>query len=239
MHQQNRFLSLLILGFCLTDIGQSTVCAQSMTAVTAKPNFRLIEAQTLKQGIARRRPGELDTSFLRRVLPVSYSCAYNSLVVSYLWRPAPFGEQLFFSRTNGGDNEYDLFLYILDPFQADTYAVQCFDMGNMGDLTTVKAIFFADVDQDGRKELLTINECDLKETVRGDKGEMLFAHVPHYETHVFRYIDLGSDARPQYREDKTPRNYLDELPNAATVRQAIAKHQKRSAQQKLKTKHSK
>lgn len=231
------FLSFLsILCFCLIGLGQSTVYAQSMTAVTTKPNSRSIEAQTLKKGIAQRLHGESDTSFLRRVLPVSYPSAYNSLVISYAWRATPFGKQLFFSRTNGGDNEYDLFLFILDPFQAGTYAVQAFDMGNMGDLTTVAALFFADVGQDGQKELLALNECDLKETVKGDNGDRLFAHVPHYETYVFRYVGLGSDGHPRYREDKTPRSYLDELPTAAAVRQAIVIHQKRAAHLKSTTK---
>lgn len=198
-----------------------------------------MEALTLRRGMAQRRPGELDTSFLRRVLPASFPSAYNNLVVAHAWRPTPFGNQLFFSITNGGDNEYDLFLFILDPFQADTYAVQAFDMGNMGDLTTVAAIFFTDVDQDRRKELLSLNECSLREGFRTDNGEMIYGHAPHYETHVFRYVGLSRGGRPQYREDRTPRSYLDELPTAAAVRQAIIKHQQRAAKRKAVAKYAK
>lgn len=198
-----------------------------------------IEALTLRQGIAERRPGEPDTSFLKRILPVSYPSAHNSLIVEHTWRPTPFGKQLFFSRTNGGDNEYDLFLYILDPFEADTYAVQTFDMGNMGDLTTVAALFFADVDQDGQKELLSLNECSLKETFKADDGELLHGHRNHYQTLVFRYVGLSSAGRPRYREDSTPRTYLDELPTTAAVRQAISKHQQRAAKRKSLAKPAK
>lgn len=200
---------------------------------------RYIENQTLRRGIAQRRPSESDTSFWRRVLPVSYPSAYNHLTVEHAWRPTPFGKQLFFSATNGGVNEYDLFLFILDPFQADTYAVQAFDMGNMGDLTTVAAIFFTDVDQDRRKELLSLNECSLREGFRTDNGEMIYGHAPHYETHVFRYVGLSRGGRPQYREDRTPRSYLDELPTAAAVRQAIIKHQQRAAKRKAVAKYAK
>jgi hypothetical protein len=226
------FLFILAHGFGLIGVGQAKVYAQSITKATTKPNSQRIEAQTLKKGIAHRQQGESDTSFLRRVLPVSYRCAYNNLVVSYAWRATPLGKQLFFSRTNGGDNEYDLFLFVLDPFKTNTYAVQAFDMGNMGDLTTVAALFFDDVDQDGQKELLVLSECDLKETVKGDDGERLFVHVPHYEVHVFKNVGLDSDARPQYREDKTPRSYLDELPTAAAVRQALIRHRQKSSKRK-------
>jgi hypothetical protein len=235
MHESHRvlsFLFILALGFGLIGFGQAKMYAQSITKATTKPNSQRIEAQTLKKGIAHRQQGESDTSFLRRVLPVSYLCAYNNLVVSYAWRATPLGKQLFFSRTNGGDNEYDLFLFVLDPFKTDTYAVQAFDMGNMGDLTTVAALFFADVDQDGQKELLALNECDLKETVKGDNGERLFAHVPHYQVHVFQNIGLDNNGHPQYREDKTPRSYLDELPTAAAVRQALMRHQQKSSKRK-------
>jgi len=190
-----------------------------------------VEASTLRRGIAQRRAHEPDSSFLRRVLPIAYPAAYNDLVITYAWRPTPFGKQLFFSRTNGGDNEYDLFLYLLDPFQTDTYAVQAFDLGNMGDLTTVAAIFFADVDQDGPKELLALTECSLRETFKDINGE-LTGRVPHYETHVFQYAGVSKQGCPRYKEDNTPRAYLDGLPTATAIRRAITEHQQKIAQYK-------
>lgn len=238
MLQKHKFLSLLVtLNFCLAGSEQSVVNAQSTIATTAKPNPRRTEVQTLKQGIARRRQGESDTSFLRRVLPVSYHCTdtnpcpYNSHRISYVWRSTSFGKQLFFSNPNGG-NGHELVLFVLDPFQTNTYAVQAFNMGQMGDLTVLKAIFFADVNQDGRKELLALNECDLREASM-DRGEVLLGLVPHYETHVIQFVGLTGNGRPQYREDKTPRSYLNELPTATAVRQAIIKHQQKPVNRKL------
>jgi hypothetical protein len=228
--------------------------AEPITSKSSSPTIDSsayhIEASTLKRGIAQRRPNEPDSSFLRRVLPIAYPAAYNGLIVAYAWRPTLFGKQLFFSRTNGGANEYDLFLYILDPFQSDTYAVQAFDLENMGDLTTVAAIFFADVDHDGQKELLALTECSLKEgfkDINGEleqlkdgeeyAGEIVTGRVPHYVTRVFQYAGISKQGCPRYREDNTPRAYLDDLPTAFAIRQAITKHQqkiaKRKAPQKL------
>ncbi len=224
-------LGIISLSFLQAKLSPSYKQHASVAAIPKPSNLLSdsaahdIEALTMRRGVVQRRPGEPDTSFLRRVLPVSFLSAYNNLVVAHAWRPTPFGKQLFFSVTNGGANEYDLFLFILDPFQDNTYAVQSFDMGNMGDLTTVAAIFFTDVDQDGQKELLALNECDLKETAKGDSGQTLYVHVPHYETHVFQYVGLNRYGHPQYREDRTPRIYLDALPTAAAIRQAIIKHQ--------------
>lgn len=246
MCRKKIFLALLsTLGFRLFGLEHSVVNAQSTIAATSKLSPQRTEAQTLKQGTAQRRVGEPSNSFLRRVLPISFPSAYNDLVVAYTWRPTPFGKQLFFSKTNGGDEEYDLILFVLDPFQANTYAVQAFNMGNMGDLTTVSAVFFADVDYDGRKELLSLNECDLREMFKvvgeeikpienGEKynGETTTARVPHYETHVFKYAGTSNDGRPKYQEDLTPRPYLDELPTAAAIRQAITRHQRKTAKPK-------
>ncbi|MBX0289601.1 energy transducer TonB [Hymenobacter sp. HSC-4F20] len=182
------------------------------------------EAQTCQSGIARRQPGEADTTFLQRVLPVSFYLGRKPII--YAWRSSAFGKQLVFSANGYGDNAINLFLFVLDPYQNDTYAVHSFNMESMGDLTTEEAIFFADVDQDGQKELLVLNECSLKETLQDDDGNELHGRVAHYETRVFQYQGLSNAGRPQYREDPTPRDYLNELPTAAAVRQALVRHQR-------------
>ncbi len=197
---------------------QTVAPADSMAAAQA-------EAQTLQRGIAQRQPNEPDSSFLKRILPVSFPKAHSGSVVAYAWRPTSFGKQLFFSIENSDD--YTLALFILDPFELNTYAVRTFDC-SMADYATAKAIFFIDIDQDGRKELLVLTECDLREPVKGDDGEVMYGRFAHYQTHIFGYTASGKDKRPQYREDLTPRPCLDELPTAAAVRQAIIKHQRKT-----------
>lgn len=236
MCRKNIFLPLLFtLSFYLVGFEQKVANAQSTSVTTATLKSQRAEAQILKLGIARRRVGEPDTSFLRRVFPVAYPCtyinpcAYDSHILSYAWRPSPFGKQLFFSNPNGGDEGIDLILFILDPFRTNAYAVQAFNMGNMGDLTVVRAIFFADVEQDGRKEVLVLNECNLREGSKDDNGAIVYGRAAHYEIFVLKYIGLDASGRPRYREDKTPRSYLNELPNAAAVRQAITRHQRKTA----------
>lgn len=194
----------------------------------------IIQSITMRRGTAKRQPGEADTTFLKRVLPFSYPSRVVPVhhhstaesIVAYAWRPSAFGKQLFFSVRGTGDNEYGTDLFILDPFQADTYAVQVLKLEFMGDLTNLASLFFADVDQDGQKELLALLVWDLSETVRLSDGKLHRGRFDHYDTVVFRYVNLGSTGRPQYRLDPKPRGYLDELPTAAAVRQALARHQR-------------
>ena len=185
------------------------------------------EAGTRWQRTAHRLPGEADSTFVRRVLPLSYGAAGDQGVLAYAWRPNAFGKQLFFSRRGGADNDGGTDLYVLDPYQPDTYAVQVLPVESMGDLTNLAALFFADANQDGRKDLLTLAVCALSETRESDSGEMLPGHWNHYRTDVWQYTRPDATGRPQYRPDPTPRPYLDELETAAAVRQALARHVRR------------
>jgi hypothetical protein len=183
------------------------------------------EATTLKQHTAVRLAGEADTTFVQRVLPRSYAGHDNHLFV-YAWRPSHYGRQLFFSRrSEDGYGGTDLF--ILDPYQPATYAVQVLKLDNGGDLDNhLAAVFFADVNHDSRLELLALVTDYVSEY---DKESGMRGHTNHYHTHVWRYGRLGSDGQPHYWLDATPRRYLDELPTAAAVRRALAAHQRREA----------
>jgi hypothetical protein len=184
------------------------------------------EAITRWQRTARRQPGEADSTFVRRVLPISYSSDGHDLLAG-AWRPSAFGKQLFFSRRSGDANEGGTDLFVLDPYQPDTYAVQVLAIPSQGDLTDLAAFFFADTNHDGRKELLAISSCDLRERVEVGKGEYLTGRVAHYQTLIWHYADLSHTGPPEYKEDVTSRSYLDELPTAAAVRQALARHERR------------
>lgn len=174
------------------------------------------EARTMRWGLAYRYPSEADTTFLRRVLPSSFPRSIDLLAAT--WRPSTYGKQLFFSvpGSEDNDNRYGSELFMLDPYQGSLYAVQVFTIPSLGDATSLTSLFFADVNQDGQKELLVLSECSLREA---DGRET------HYQTQVFQYIGLTSNGRPQYCEDPTKRPYLDGLDTAAKVRQALARHQ--------------
>ncbi|MGI4762124.1 MAG: TonB family protein [Janthinobacterium lividum] len=174
------------------------------------------EAQTRQQGTAQRRPGEADSTFVRRVLPLSYAGSNDLLAAA--WRPSAFGKQLFFSKRGQDTNEYGTDLVMLDPFAANTYALQTFTIFTQGDATDLAAFFFTDVDQDGTKELLALSECSLRE---GSGRET------HYQTLIFRYDGLDKVGRPRYHYDSSRYDYLDELPTVAAVRRALARHQAR------------
>ena len=193
---------------------------------------RRLDAQTRKRGLAHRRPGEPADDFLTRVLPFSFPGSED--LVTYSWHPGPFGPQLFFSVLGPDDNEYGSDLFVLDPFQADTYAVQVLELGSMGDLTNLAALFFFDVDQDGQKELLALSECSLREDFVADDGTRLIGRAPHYATTIFRYLGPDPAGRPRYDYDSTPRPYLDELPTAAEVREVLVRHQARGKAAKRK-----
>jgi hypothetical protein len=186
------------------------------------------EATTRWLGMAHRQPGEADSTFVRRVLPMSYP-SYSQDLLAYTWRPSAFGKQLFFARRSGGDNEYGTDLFVLDPYQPNTYAVQVLAIPTQGDDTNLAAFFAADANYDGRKDLLAISQCDLRESVEVSKGEYMTARAAHYQTLIWQYEDSNGTGRPHYKEDETPRRYLDELPTAADVRRALAAHQRREA----------
>lgn len=162
---------------------------------------------------------------MRRVLPVSFSESRDLLAAT--WRPSADGKQLFFSLPGTSDNEQGSDLFLLDPFTTNTYAVYTFTIPplvgfiipSQGDATALTAIFFADVNQDGQKELLALSKGSLVEPG---------GRETYYQTQVFRYLRLTRAGRPQYCEDLTERSYLDGLATVAEVRQALARHQQRS-----------
>ncbi len=183
------------------------------------------ESQTRQQAVALRQPGEADTTFLRRVLPISYPQSSDLLAAT--WRPSQFGKQLFFSVPGQGDAEYGSDLFMLDPYQAGQYAVQVFTIPTQGDFTQLHSLFFADVNHDGQKELLAISRCSLREEIKVGRGQRMTGRFPHYQTLVFQYTGLNGAGRPQYQDYPGNTDYLDELATAAEVRQALARHQSR------------
>jgi hypothetical protein len=203
-------------GFRCAAQGQEAVTVGLPTAVLLR------EESVLRQGVARRAPGEADTTFLKRVFPASFPLADD--LVAYAWHPTPFGKQLFFSYQGRSDPEDAPMLYVLDPFQANTYAVQELPLSIVGDGTVLTAPFFIDVDQDGQKELLTLQEGSNSETRKGADGEWRRAHYRRYQTLVYQFGGFDEAGRPQYRLDQTPRPYLDDLPTAADVRRALTRH---------------
>jgi len=173
------------------------------------------DAQTRRQGMAQRRPGEADSTFVRRVLPVA--SAQASDLLAYPWRPSAFGKQLFFSVKG---EEGDVSLFVLDPYQENTYAVQVLPLTSQGDITTLEALFFADANHDGRKELLALSSCSLRERVKVD-GQWMTAHHTHYVTDNWQYLAPTENGLPQY-ERGPERPDLNELETAAAVRRALA-----------------
>lgn len=113
---------------------------------------------------------------------------------------------------------------MLDPFRANTYSVQALSLSDLGDKTELSALFFVDVDQDGQKELLTLQQGSNSETRQGPDGVWQRAHYQRYLTLIFKFVGRNEAGRPRYQLDETPRPYLDELPTAAEVRQELARH---------------
>ena len=116
---------------------------------------------------------------------------------------------------------------MLDPFQPNTYAVKALWLELIGDKTNLGAFFFADVDQDGQKELLALGYAEVPEVVMlsfrpGKKRQKAAGRFTHWQTQVFRYAGC-----PCYQPDPTPRPHLNELSSAAEVQQALVQHQKR------------
>jgi hypothetical protein len=114
---------------------------------------------------------------------------------------------------------------VLDPFQPNTYAMQVLPLESMGDETALASLFFTDVDSDGRRELLTLLSCELREPAFKDKhGQQTYGRFTHYQTLVFKVVGADATGQPQYRQDLTERPYLDDLASAAAVRQALTRH---------------
>jgi len=209
------------------------LCALSITPPNLTPappapptqtTDELVETRTLLLGEAQRQREEADSTFVQRVLPLALVESKDLLATT--WRPSAYGKQLFFSRPSTGDDEQALDLVLLDPFGTDTYAVHTFTIpalshfiiASQGEATTLLAIFFADVNQDGQKELLVLS--------KGSQVE-LEGWQTHYQTQVFQYLGFTSTGRPQYCEDTALHDYLDGLSTVSAVRRALAQHQLR------------
>jgi hypothetical protein len=199
------------------------------------------EATTRWQRTAVRLPGEADSTFVRRVLPISYFPPDIDDLQALAWRPSRYGRQLVFTSSvtepEGpirGWQTVDMF--VLDPFRPHTYAVQRMHFGNMGDVPGQSAQpFLADANGDGRPDLLVLLTYDQS----ADGG----GHMSYYRVEVWQTAGLDKAGRPRYREDKTPYPYLeyrqDETPGPypkeftpATVRRLLARHQRRLLQRR-------
>lgn len=175
------------------------------------------DAYTRQQGEAERQPGEADSTFVRRVLPVAY--AQSKDLLAYAWRPSAFGKQLFFSVYGEPGNEYGTSLFVLDPYQQNAYAVQVLPIAQ-ADATYLRALFFADANHDGRKDLLALASYSLREPVK-IAGEWTHGRTMHYHTDGWQYLPPAKDGRPRYKL-LPERTDLDELETAADVRAALA-----------------
>lgn len=229
---RNVLTALFLVGTC------GATWAQEMTPAAYEAALRSEEA-LLKQGLVQRKPGEADTTFLRRLFPASF---IQREPIAYAWRPSVYGPQLFFSHEDRGSSHNlgeGTELFILDPIQPEQYAVQVLLLEPIGDKTNLASFFFADVNRDGQKELLALVYAEVQEEVMlsvgpGQKKERAIGRFSHWETQVFRYAGLSRADRPLYQPDRTPRSYLNKLRSAAEVRRALAQHQQRPKPPQLK-----
>jgi hypothetical protein len=224
-------------------------CTLTVLAPGAASAAQRAEATTRWQRMAVRRPGEADTTFVRRVLPLSYSSTEYGDLQALAWRPGPYGRQLVFTQrvrdpaqATGSYGWYDTDLFVLDPYAPRTYAVQQFHLGNMGDLPDQSVTpFVADVNADGRPDLVALITYSQSEAWEADDGNTYNGHFNYYRVQVWRTAGLDKAGRPRYREDKTPYPYLeyrqDETPGPypdeftpATVRRLLARHRRQVRQ---------
>jgi hypothetical protein len=200
--------------------------AQEMTPAAYEAALQS-EVALLKQGVVQRQPNEADTTFLKRLFPASFG---EGKPITYAWRPSANGPQLFFS--HGQRSEFHTLgegteLFVLDPIQPNKYAVQVLLLEPIGDITNLAAFFFADVDQDGQKELLALVYAEVQHVEMHEDGEQLVGRLSEWQTQVFRYAGLSRAGRPLYKPDRVPRPYLNGLRSATEVRRALAHHQQR------------
>lgn len=205
------------------------------------------EATTRWRRTAVRLPGEADSTFVRRVLPVSSWSYGGSDLQALAWRPSRYGRQLVFTHSVLAPVPFSTHwhttdILILDPFRPRTYAVQQFHTVNWGDLSGQQvAPFLADVNDDGRPNLVALLTYSQSESWVADDGNRYNGHFDYYRVQVWRTAGLDKAGRPRYREDKTPYPYLeyrqDETPGPypdeftpATVRRLLARHQRQLRQ---------
>jgi hypothetical protein len=190
--------------------------APAALAAYQQPVGDSVEARTLRQGVARRRPGEAAEAFLQRLFPVALQ--YPDVPIQYAWRPSAFGKQLIFSAIDP-EVFYQLNVFVLDPYQADTYAIKRFKVPGIGSqIPNIVAIFFADATHDGRKDLLVLAYSPpyAPDSPDGEAGR--------YYTTVFGYVQPLAGQRPRY-VSYPRRPDLDDLETAAEVRQFLAASQ--------------
>jgi hypothetical protein len=114
-----------------------------------------------------------------------------------------------------------LYVFVFDPYQADTYAVERFEVEHeASDLANVEAIFFADANHDGQKDLLVLVNSSIVTPTMID-GMNWQAHTHYYHTRIYGYQLVDQGQRPHYQEYRH-RDDLDELETAAEVRQVLA-----------------
>lgn len=200
---------------------QAEPLSVSSPLTNGNPSADSIEDRTLSRGVAQRLPTESDEAFVRRVLPASFANPEDQFqVIQYAWRPSAFGKQLFVSARDPHEH-YRLHVFVLDPYQTDTYAVERLEVEHeASDFADVTAIFFADANHDGRKDLLVlVNSSIVTPTVID--GVNWQAHTDYYHTRIYGYRLADQSQRPHYQE-YPHRNDLDELETAAEVRQVLA-----------------
>lgn len=94
--------------------------------------------------------------------------------------------------------------------------------------STLRAIFFADINQNGQKELLALGLCASLEPsdYKDNDGQTMMGHVERQSTVVYRYAGPNGAGRPHYEAAPTP-GYLNDVGTAADARAEIADHQRR------------
>ena len=186
------------------------------------PSADSTEARTLRQGVATRQPAESVEAFVQRVLPASFANPDDPpQVMQYAWRPSAFGQQLFVSAHDPHEH-YRVYVFVLDPYQADAYAVERFEVEREdSDGANVAAIFFADANHDGGKELLVLVNSSVVTPTVIDGMMWWQAHTDHYHTRIYGYKLADQGQRPHYQA-YPHRDDLDELETAAEVRQILA-----------------
>lgn len=231
-------LSLLCGLSCLAAGSPSLLQADHLSLVPSpppngSPSADSTEARTLRQGVAQRQPAESVEAFVQRVLPASFANPDDRpQVMQYAWRPSAFGPQLFVSALDPHE-PYRVYVFVLDPYQADAYAVERFEVEREdSDLANVAALFFADANHDGRKELLVLVNSSVVTPTVIDGMMWWQAHTDHYHTRIYGFVLADQGQRPHYQE-YAHRDDLDELETAAEVRQVLAtpsrKHKARKA----------
>jgi len=220
----------------------SVTCTLVVPAPGATSASQHREASTRWQRTAVRLPGEADSTFVKRVLPVSYPSAEYGDLQALTCRPSPYGPQLVFTQSvNDPNMAYSSYgwhntdVFVLDPYRPHTYAVQQFRLHNGGDLPDQSVEpFVADVNADGHPDLVTL--VTYSQSVSGGEG-MPPGHMDYYRVEVWHTSGLDAAGRPRYRPDETPYPYLeyrqDETPGPypeeftpATVRHKLAQHQR-------------